>query len=361
MKSYSNKLVFDYVNGNDIYGYNIDDLEDNLHFMIDVIRFTKDKNMYELCSDNVKNNYVFVKFMVKMFKEDVEFVTSLVLSYLNTKDEEDITYKELLALVSNLKGDSDNLLTLKLKREIFKTIEFGSLDLTIKELEPKVKQEVGMGFVFVIDNYGNSNILKNFFAEEFISKIFERDNITLEELIHKTVKSFNQIQKQGINTFLINFIKGYDTYLADYICNHIELLDDIKRKIIVIGNNWDNYIEKINIRRFNILYQEMYRYIDDHGLILRFSVYELLVYVMKKNNLEDIFNKYELEQQGLTDCTPKIDENKMNLPELKFLKYVSDLVNELFSEDVIDKQETQSTKKESNGYSKVLKFNNNTK
>lgn len=362
MKFYNKKLVFDYVVGNDLDDYEIDELEDNPEFMMEVIKYTKDKKMYNFCSDNVKSNYEFVKFMVELFKEDVEFVTSLVLSYLKTIDEDDITYKELLVLVSNLKGDSDNLLKLKLKREIFKTIDFGRMELTIdEELDPNVKQELGMGFIFVIDNYGNSDILKRFFAEEFISKIFKRDNITLEELIHKTVKKFEDIQNMGINMFLINFIEKYDYYLASYISNHIDLLDELKRKILVIGNNWNKYIERLNIRRFNILNQEISNYIDDNGLILRLNVLELIRYIMKKNNLEELFNQYNLTQQELMDSTTEINENKMNLSELKFLKYVSGLINELFAENVINKQAIQSTKKTYSGYSKILKFNSNIK
>lgn len=360
MEAYGKKLVFDYVNGNDIYGYNIDDLENNLDFMIDVIKFTKDKKMYELCSDSVKNDYVFVKFMIETFKDDISFVSSLALSYLEKTDEEDITYKEILVMVGDLVGDMDNLLTIRLKREIFATLELCSIQDALSDKNNcDLNKELGMGFIFIIDSYGSSNIIKNYFAKEFIDKIFFTEDITLEEFIHKHFKKFSLLEKQGINTFLINYIEMHDHYLAAHISKHIYLLDDLRQSIIKIGKNWNKYIERINIRRFNILNQEIYKYMDENGLIISFSIHDLLMYIMKNNNLEDLFNKYNPTEQGLINIATEIDANKMNLSELKFFKYVSDLVNELFSEDIINKKEIQNTKKTCNGYSKILKFNSN--
>ena len=56
MKFYNKKLVFDYVVGNDLDDYEIDELENTPEFMIEVIKYTQDKKMYNFCSDNVKSN-----------------------------------------------------------------------------------------------------------------------------------------------------------------------------------------------------------------------------------------------------------------------------------------------------------------
>ena len=45
MGKYNNKLIEDYIQGNDIEGYNIDDLENDYDFMISVIVKSNDKNM----------------------------------------------------------------------------------------------------------------------------------------------------------------------------------------------------------------------------------------------------------------------------------------------------------------------------
>ena len=41
-KKISKKIVLDYISGNDILDYDIDELENNHEFMMDVIRFTKE-------------------------------------------------------------------------------------------------------------------------------------------------------------------------------------------------------------------------------------------------------------------------------------------------------------------------------
>ena len=63
-KSYSDKIVNDYIYGNDIEEYDIGQLENDPVFMMQVIDKTNDKKMYKFCSDEVKNNYEFVKFII---------------------------------------------------------------------------------------------------------------------------------------------------------------------------------------------------------------------------------------------------------------------------------------------------------
>lgn len=48
----SKKLVYDYINGEDIE--NIDDLENNYRFMMEVIKITHDKNMYHINVINLR-------------------------------------------------------------------------------------------------------------------------------------------------------------------------------------------------------------------------------------------------------------------------------------------------------------------
>ena len=55
---YSNYVIRKYVNAEEI-SYDIDELEDDPKFMRKVIEYTKDKNMYNLCSNRVKKDYFF--------------------------------------------------------------------------------------------------------------------------------------------------------------------------------------------------------------------------------------------------------------------------------------------------------------
>lgn len=107
LKNYNKKLVLDYIYGNDIVGYDIDELEEDYEFMIEVIKQTRDKRMYSLCSDNVRKNYDFVSFMMDTFKDDKDFVLGVVDGYFgnimnvdsNNLEDRDIT---LVIMVSDL-------------------------------------------------------------------------------------------------------------------------------------------------------------------------------------------------------------------------------------------------------------------
>ena len=63
-KKYNSKIIFDYIVGNDLDGYSIDELENDPNFMMDVIKITRDKRMYNLCSDDIKKNCTFVEFLI---------------------------------------------------------------------------------------------------------------------------------------------------------------------------------------------------------------------------------------------------------------------------------------------------------
>ena len=57
MKKYSRELINRYINSEDITIYDIDELENDKDFMMQVISVSGDNNFYNLCSDNVKCDY----------------------------------------------------------------------------------------------------------------------------------------------------------------------------------------------------------------------------------------------------------------------------------------------------------------
>ncbi len=111
-KKYSKKLIWDYITGEEIA--NVEKLEEDSDFMIDVITITQDKKLYSLCSDTIKRNYEFVKFMVEQFKNDKEFIVKVADFYLATVDKQDVTYYELVIIMKKILkyenlGESKNL------------------------------------------------------------------------------------------------------------------------------------------------------------------------------------------------------------------------------------------------------------
>ena len=236
LKKY-NELVWKYINGEEID--NIDELENDYKFMMQVISVSKDKKIYDLCSDNVKNNYEFVRFMINTFKSDKNFVDKIASEYFNKVGSSDNTAKELYFIMREIfknrdeeKGIFYNFCCFKIyetDREIIRCcIEH--------EKESLGKNNFGLGFAYVIDYYaGKSDIITEYYAKRFLNEIFyEDENLSLEELIHSKVNDVNYIKSIGIKKFIIDFVRNYDEFLSDYLFVHINLIKNIEKDIIKI-------------------------------------------------------------------------------------------------------------------------------
>ena len=106
MSKYNKSLIYDYINGNDIENYNVEELENDYEFMKLVINVSKDKNIYKLCSDKLKNNYEFIKFIIYKFKNDIDFICKVANSYLDITNNE-IEEIELNIIMSELTKECD--------------------------------------------------------------------------------------------------------------------------------------------------------------------------------------------------------------------------------------------------------------
>ena len=104
MKKYNIETVYNYINGEDITDFTLEELESNTNFMIDVINVSNDKNFYNFTEDNVKTDYRFVKFIINKFKEDENLITVVADTYIENQDNEQ-NYIELLIIMCNLIKD----------------------------------------------------------------------------------------------------------------------------------------------------------------------------------------------------------------------------------------------------------------
>ena len=103
MKENKKNLVQKYINGEEIPESVLKDLEKDKKFMMEVIKASKDKNIYNLCAEELKKDYEFIKYLILTFKDDVNFITMVANEYLNTnpKQEEVI---ELSVIMDDIIG-----------------------------------------------------------------------------------------------------------------------------------------------------------------------------------------------------------------------------------------------------------------
>ena len=307
MKKYSKELINKYIKGEDIKNYQIEELEDDKDFMIQVIKETNDKKIYNLCSEKVKKDYEMVKFMVLAYNNDLKFITDIADKYLKEVGDS-LERIELALIMLDLTLKKDNEKATKYKM-IVDTIFFSKrleIEICKAKQNDDYSREVGMGFLYMFDLYNSSDIVIKYFAKKTIEAIFVEYDINLEQLLHSKFKNAKDIELQGINNYMINFLDMYDHMLSSYISTHIELLSDFSDKISDVINNWENYNEKEERKRYNDMIEQVHSYMENADSIMTET--DILYYVARQLGIDKTLAYYDgISNEIYQDITQGID------------------------------------------------------
>lgn len=361
MSKYDRKLIYDYVYGNDIDGYDIDKLEDDYEFMMEVIDYTMDKNIYNLCSDNVKNNYDFLKFMINKFRMDLNFVCNIVDEYLKN-EVDDFTRTELVLIVCNL-TENINSECYKKYQVLSETIYFKkklSFELVKvqEQSDSELINEFGMGFLLILDSYSSSDVIMNFYTKHLISDIFSENGISLEELLHRKFNKFEEVEKIGLNNYILSFLNTYDSNLSAYVSCHIEMLNDIKETMDKIKSNWDSYNFLNERKKYNKLLTDVHNYMYQHGDECSFDETEILYYIGDELSISDKILKYDgISNAFYNDIVNNftIDKKEMDFNDFRHYHAIRQLMLGII-EDEGNKDVSKVDKSNNDGVAKILKF-----
>lgn len=309
MKKYNKEIINNYINGLEIKEYSIDELEDDKDFMIQVIELTNDKNFYKLCSEKVKKDYGFVKYLINKFKNDISFICDVADFYIdNTEDE--ISRIELVIVMLNLTNNKDDEKHNEYEtiiNTIFTTkrvqIEMGMIKLN----DESASDEIGMGFLLMYDSYNSSKIILDFYAKKMIDEIFKEFDIELENVLHQQFNNPEEINKLGINNYMLNFISYYDAMLASYLSSNIYLMKDFKNKIEQVQNNWKTYININEAKRYNLILNKVHEYMEQAEIEGMLSETDLLYYIGNKLGIASKIAKYDGVSSELVEDIIKLD------------------------------------------------------
>ena len=377
MKKYNKELIKKYIKGEDIKNYQIEELEDDKDFMIQVIKETNDKKIYNLCSEKVKKDYEMVKFMVLAYNNDLKFITDIADKYLKEVGDS-LERIELALIMLDLTLKKDNEKATKYKM-IVDTIFFSKrLEIEIckaKQNDDDYSREVGMGFWYMFDLYNYSDIVIKFFAKKTIEAIFSEYDINLEQVLHSKFKKAEDIDLQGINNYMINFLGMYDQMLASYISTHIELLSDFFNKISNVIDNWKNYDEKDERKRYNDMIEQVHEYMENIDSVMTET--DILYYVAKQLGIAEKLAYYDgISNEFLVDIMEDIDMKDLDYSNDDFVtftintsiterKYYLDvkkiMLNSLFGNGQFRISKTKDTNSLKRGKSKMLKIDFNNK
>ena len=353
MIKYDIKTAQAYINGEDIESYTLDELENNKDFMMMVIRTTHDKKMYSFCSDEVKTNHEFVKYLIYEFKNDLNFICEVVDNFFDAKGDTKEAFELSIIMYDILKRkDDDRFLIYGLKANARYIYEMSEIQLYIDKSNDE--NNIGMGFIVVYDEYKDSKIILDYFAKKMVVNLFEDNKIKLEELIHKNFRTKKSFEDVGISNFLINFIRYYDDMLSDYLASNIYLLSDYIKEEKKIKYNFDNYNNKLESEKIDIILERIDEYFKEINASYYLSETFLTYYVAKKLGvLELLINNSLISKESIMSALScysdyEISEILQNsFIDMANFKSVEKIFKEvLFNKDFVE--EDSYTKKEAN-------------
>lgn len=291
---YDLKIISDYVQGNDIEGYDIEELENNPSFMKAVIMYTNDKKMYSFCGENAKNNYEFVKFVIEKFKQDPNFVLEVADEFFTNnvkKDEEQGTYNcfELSIIMCEMERSLGSGIA---KYKMYREAQYFHI-MQVMQIE-KQKQGINnhdIDFLVLESMFGEQLKILDYFIDKTLQDIFVVDGIfDIDRYLHINYRNVKSIKEQPIATFLISLINNHSSSLADYLACNIELLGELIPKVEKAINNWDNYNQMQYKNQSESLIEGIHvYYLENEHNLPSFSEDELVEYLIKKYHLQNYF------------------------------------------------------------------------
>lgn len=356
MKKYNIETVYNYINGEDIADFTLEELESNTNFMIDVINASNDKNFYNFTEDNVKTDYRFVKFIINKFKEDENLITVAADTHIENQDNEQ-NYIELLIIMCNLIKDknSKNYKKYKFLLEVNHKSKRLQIELGKLKMNTEVAVNLGMGFLIIYDSFNSSQIILDYYAKAIIEDIFEEYDIVLEDYLHQRFNTFEKIEKIGIKKYLLDFIAVYDEMLSSYLSSHIYLLEGISKQLDKIKNNWNKYIETKERKKYNEIINKVHEYME-YEAVDYYSLGEItLLYLVATNlGIEKTLLKYDSiseehyqgimeEARFLLDASKLSFNDRLNYNNIK--KIILDILKETQSSSQTPKEKTENYKK----------------
>ena len=361
---YDLKLVYDYIWGNDIEDYNVEDFENDPEFMLQVMVRSKDKNMYDLCSDSVKSEYGFDYEVINLFKDDLEFVCLVADNYVDSLSEAEkihgTSYPEINILMSSLCGKSLNQYSIS--TATFYEYERHRALISIGRVDDlEVKEESAAGFIISFVQYENSPIILNFIAKRMVNESLygDRDN-NLEYLIHSNFRSIDDFENYGEVNFLCNCIYDYDRNLCSYVFDKNSDVDfklffgQALKEIARVKRDWSLYMDRVNAWRVMVFNQELADYMLQDGEIGRLSHDEIISYVAKKLGISDVFSKFDVD---FPDTYDEENYKILETVDVNNLNKAMSIARGLFSKDVIDEDyDDYVTDDDKDSSKKVVRF-----
>ena len=298
----SEKLINNYINGEDTNPYTLDELENDMDFMKAVVAKTKDKKMINFCSDELKRNPEFVMYVVKKLRNDKKFIYDYSIdclkNMLNDKkyNANNLLMSKFCLLMISLFNDFDENMIFQLTLGIIYK-KFVSQLIIAKSMNPQYENAFGYGFYLMYDAFHSDDEVVSFYAKRVLKNIIDDHGDEIIKLLHKDFKKFEDIK--NISFICMNYLQGYDEMLISYLSGHIEPFNDVMAPFFrSLKNKWESYYEHIEFEKYMELFDKIHDFWQCQYNYLLYNEDDILLYMGKKLGIIDKIIKYGFTSLG---------------------------------------------------------------
>jgi len=291
---YDKSIIRKYILGGEIKEFDIDELENDYEFMLQVLNETKDKKMLNLCSKEMLENPKFILGLIRMFNNDIRFVFKISQDIIENTEVPSIPLDEIMVETYECINRDEEF--------IEDNWEVGLTNITCKMFINSVIGESfvcaeedghGIGFSHIQYRFMESEFLQEYFAKELMSASLFQSYEEFERELHKNYQSSKSITDRGVNTFVIEYIRMHDMELGEFVSTRLDLIQRQIRMVQNIVNNWDEFekdkLEDIKTYIFNSLFNGPYAGVIDY--------IELISYLNQEMDNQEISKIYEKDSK----------------------------------------------------------------
>ncbi len=178
-------------------------------------------------------------------------------------------------------------------------------------VEYNIAKNDGLGFGYIIHEYGESKRCMDFFTKKYMDELLVNDSeYDLEERMHDSFNTFEEFQENNPNKYIIDIVNTKDTDFGNYLSYDISRIKCLDSEFDRIKNNWkDYYIFKESIV-FNKIKNNLNNYFEAHKYECSLYKTDIIVYLaMKHDILEKMSEYYKFEDPEETLVTLSKDND----------------------------------------------------
>lgn len=337
MKKFDDSLIEKFIKGETIDDYSQEELSNSVDFMISVFEYKNNTAWYSLCSDSVKCDYDFNKYLINTFLKEQQFLEHVIrYIYKNMKDH--ILLSDLLIYYKS--KTNNNLILDETDLDVIIDYIYREYRQTVKRFQKNNNSnKTSLGFNGLLNRGVIEKEILDFYAKNMFNEIACMNP-------KNYIRIFENKEIPDPNLIVTLCVSKYDTALAQYIKENSEIALSWYNK----EKESNTYSENIEQEGYLAMIREAKEYYLRQKRNLPFK--GLLYYIAREFNIIEklyLYDNLKPEQSNLfldENYFIKIRKSILQNPGDEYLynQMVKIVINHLSRMDE-EKNKTKFTKK----------------